>query len=273
MFLVRNTASQTFVIPGSLRAVSGGAAVTSGTLTISKDGTESASAGTLTHIAGGAFKYTPTAGETDCKIMGYVLEGTGAVTLAGSIRTTGADPNNAASLGLTYVVAPPTNWGTLTIGADGIVAADVQEYGGVDVTFADGTIQAVTGNVVRLAANAPSIDLKGRTFQAVAGTGASFAAVIDTYNTSTKDATLDRSASALDTTTQYIVGGIETSRLVVEGSETVIGVLRGILSLAAGNITGLPSAFAFKNQAGTTTRIAGTVDGSGNRTVTSVDFT
>lgn len=273
MFLIRNTAGQSFVIPGSLRAISGGAAVTSGTIRIFKDGSWAASAGTLTHDQEGVFSYAPTQGETDCKVLGWNLTGTGALPLAGSLRTTAADPNNAASLGLTYVVAPPPNWGTLTIGADGIVAADVQEYGGVDVTFADGTLQAVTGSVVRLAATAPSIDLKGRPFQAVAGTGASFAAVITSYNTTTKDATLDRSASALDTTTQYIIGGVESNYLVVEGSETVLSVLRGVLSLMAGNITGLPSAFAFGNRAGTKTVIAGTVDGSGNRTVTSVDLT
>ncbi len=78
-----------------------GTAVTSGTLTISKDGTEASSAGTLTHISGGAFKYTPTQGETDCEIMGFVLEGTGAIPVCGSIRTTACDPNDSVRLGLT----------------------------------------------------------------------------------------------------------------------------------------------------------------------------
>lgn len=105
MFLRRNVASQTFTIPGSLRAVADGAAVTSATIAIQKDGTSAAGAGTLTHISGGAFSYTPTQGETDCQIMGYVLEGTGAVTICGSIRTTNADPNSATSLGLTNLDA------------------------------------------------------------------------------------------------------------------------------------------------------------------------
>lgn len=100
MFLQRNVAGQVFVVPGSLRAIADGSAVTAGTITIVKDGAAAAGAGTLTHISGGAFKYAPTAGETDCKIMGYVLEGTGAITLAGSVRTTNADPNDANALGL-----------------------------------------------------------------------------------------------------------------------------------------------------------------------------
>jgi hypothetical protein len=224
-----------------------GSALTSAVSINIDGGTYGAGAGTLTHRGGGLWRYALTQGETNVDSFGYQFTHATGVAVGGTVLP-------------------------VPFSAGGMLSINVEEYGGVDVTFADGTLQAVTGNVVRLAANAPSIDLKGRTFQAVAGTGASFAAVIDTYNTGTKDATLDRSASALDTTTQYIVGGIETSRLVVEGSETVIGVLRGILSLAAGNITGLPSAFAFKNRAGTTTRIAGTVDGSGNRTVTSVDF-
>jgi hypothetical protein len=104
VFLQRNTASQVFVIPGSLRAVADGSAVTStATITIVKDGTGASGAGTLTHISGGAYKYAPTQGETDCKIMGYVLEATGAITLAGSVRTTNADPNDAAALGLTRI--------------------------------------------------------------------------------------------------------------------------------------------------------------------------
>jgi hypothetical protein len=102
MFLQRNVASQSLVIPGSLRAVADGSAVTAGaTMTVVKDGTSAAAAGTLTHVSGGAFKYAPTQAETDCKILGYVLEGTGAVTVCGSIRTTSADPNDATRLGLT----------------------------------------------------------------------------------------------------------------------------------------------------------------------------
>jgi hypothetical protein len=211
-------------------------------------GTYGAGAGTLTHRGAGLWRYALTQGETNVDSFGYQFTHATGVAVGGTVLP-------------------------VPFSAGGMLSINVEEYGGVDVTFADGTLQAVTGSVVRLAATAPSIDLKGRPFQAVAGTGASFAAVITSYNTTTKDATLDRSASALDTTTQYIIGGVESNYLVVEGSETVLSVLRGVLSLMAGNITGLPTAFAFKNQAGTTTRIAGTVDGDGNRTVTSVDFT
>jgi hypothetical protein len=134
MFLRRNVASQTFTIPGSLRAVADGAAVTSGTITISKDGTEAAGAGTLAHISGGAFKYTPDQAETDCAIMGYVLAGTGAITVCGSIRTTNADPDDAAALGLTNLDAAVSTRSSHSAAA-------------VQTLVAAGSVASVTGNV------------------------------------------------------------------------------------------------------------------------------
>lgn len=102
MFLRRNVASQTFVVPGTLRLIADGSAVTTGaSLTVLKDGTSSASAGTLAHISDGAYKYTPTQGETDCQLLGLVLSASGAVGIATTIRTTNSDPNDAQRLGLT----------------------------------------------------------------------------------------------------------------------------------------------------------------------------
>lgn len=106
MFLQRNTASQVFTLPGTLRVITDGSAVTSGAaLTWIKDGVSGASAGTLTHISDGAYTYAPTQGETDAKICGWVLTKTGAAGIAGSIRTTNADPNDATALGLTMMPA------------------------------------------------------------------------------------------------------------------------------------------------------------------------
>jgi hypothetical protein len=102
MFLQRNVASQVFTVPGTLRAAADGSAVTSGaSLTWVKDGAGGASAGTLTHVSDGAYTYQPTQGETDAKICGWVLSKTGAVGLAGSLRTTNGDPNDGTRLGLT----------------------------------------------------------------------------------------------------------------------------------------------------------------------------
>lgn len=119
MFLQRNTASQVFTIPGTLRAVADGSAVTSGaSLTWIKDGTSGASAGTLTHVSDGAYTYQPTQGETDAKICGWVLSKAGAAGLAGSIRTTNADPNDGVHLGITSLpnTACTTNASLLTSG-------------------------------------------------------------------------------------------------------------------------------------------------------------
>jgi hypothetical protein len=141
MFLIRNQASQVFVVPGSLRAVADGSAVTTGaSLTVVKDGTAAAAAGTLTHISGGAFSYQPTAAETDCKILGYVLGATGAVTVCGSVRTTAADPNNAASLGLTNLDAAVSSRSTY---AGGAVASVTGNVGG-NVVGSVGSLSGVT---------------------------------------------------------------------------------------------------------------------------------
>jgi len=145
VFVQRNTASQVFVIPGSLRAVADGSAVTStATITIVKDGTSGAGAGTLTHISGGAYKYAPTQGETDCKIMGYVVEATGAITLAGSVRTTNADPNDAAALGLTRIDAAVTSRMATYTQPTGFLAATFPTTVASTTNITAGTITTVT---------------------------------------------------------------------------------------------------------------------------------
>jgi hypothetical protein len=123
MFLQRNISGQVFVVPGTLRLLADGSAVTSGaSLTWVKDGTSGAAAGTLTHISDGSFSYQPTQGETDAKICGWVLSKTGAAGLAGSVRTTNADPNDAAALGLTRLDAAITS-ATAILGALNTAAA------------------------------------------------------------------------------------------------------------------------------------------------------
>jgi hypothetical protein len=116
MFLRRNTAGQVFTIPGSLRAVADGSAVTSGTIHVQKDGTDAAGAGTLTHLREGCFQYAPTAGESDCQILGYTLIGTGAIPLSGSVRTTNADPDDGTDLGLANLDAAVSSRSTLGTG-------------------------------------------------------------------------------------------------------------------------------------------------------------
>lgn len=104
----RNTASQTIYLP-CLKLTADGAAVTSSaTLTVSKDGTESASAGTLTHSSGGVWKYTPTQGETDAAIVALILTATGADPVVLNCVTTGADTSAVALGALMPTVASRT---------------------------------------------------------------------------------------------------------------------------------------------------------------------
>lgn len=106
MFLRRNTVGQTFVIPGPLLLVADGSAVTSSaSVTVVLDGISAPGSGLLSHVASGAWSYTPTQTETDCQILGYVLTATGAAAVCGSVRTTNADPDDAAALGLSRLDA------------------------------------------------------------------------------------------------------------------------------------------------------------------------
>jgi hypothetical protein len=172
MFLRRNIANQTFTIPGSLRAVADGSAVTSATIFIQKDGTDAAGAGTLAHLRDGCYKYTPTQGETDCAILGYNLTGTGAVALSGSIRTTGGDPNDSAGLGLSRIDAAISTRSSHTAAAvqalvaAGSVASVTGNVGG----NVSGSVGSVTGNILgNVAGSIGSIAAGGITANSFAG--------------------------------------------------------------------------------------------------------
>jgi len=138
MFLQRNTAGQVFTLPGTLRLVADGSAVTSGaSLTWIKDGTGSASAGTLTHVSDGCYTYAPSQGETDAKICGWVLSKTGAAGLAGSIRTTNADPNDGVRLALTALPNANAN-------ANG--GLPILSVSGTTLAYTVSTLTTYTGN-------------------------------------------------------------------------------------------------------------------------------
>lgn len=147
MFLRKNVASQVFTLPGTLRNISDGSAVTSGaSLTWVTDGTSTAAAGTLTHISDGAYKYQPTQSETNANICGFVLSKTGAVGLAGSVRTTGSDPSDAVRLGLTAMPNIASgNAGAILV--DGTGTAAISNSGGkvlLQATQTGVTIPTVT---------------------------------------------------------------------------------------------------------------------------------
>jgi hypothetical protein len=92
----RNVASQTIYLPQLVLAADGAAVTSSATLTVAKDGTEAASAGTLAHVANGVWKYTPTQAETDAAIVGLVLTATNAVPVVLNLVTTAADTQAVA---------------------------------------------------------------------------------------------------------------------------------------------------------------------------------
>lgn len=117
--LRRNVASQVVYLP-ALKLTADGTAVTSGaSLTVAKDGTEAAASGTLTHYAGGVWKYAPTQSETDCAIMALILTYTAADPVVLNLVTTGAD-TSAVALGANTTA--PDNAGISAAAADAAAA-------------------------------------------------------------------------------------------------------------------------------------------------------
>ena len=103
----RNTASQVIHLP-ALLLTADGAAVTSGaTLSVVKDGSSAASAGTLTHVSGGVWSYTPTQAETDAAIVALILTATSATPVVVNLVTTAAD-TSATAFGANTITPPTT---------------------------------------------------------------------------------------------------------------------------------------------------------------------
>ena len=90
--LRKNVASQ--VITFCLVNATTGAALTGATVTtkVALDGTQSASAGTLTELGSGQYKYVPTAGETNGASVGFLFTATNAVPVNLHVFTTSNDP-------------------------------------------------------------------------------------------------------------------------------------------------------------------------------------
>ena len=105
----RNTASQVIVLPFLGLTADASAVTTGASLTVVKDGTSGASAGTLTHISGGVWKYATTQGETDAAIIGLILSATSAIPVVLNLVTTGADTSAVALGANTTAPATPTN--------------------------------------------------------------------------------------------------------------------------------------------------------------------
>jgi hypothetical protein len=92
MSLRKNVASQ--VVTFCLVNATTGAALTGATVTtkVTLDGTQGASAGTLTELGSGQYKYVPTAGETNGASVGFLFTATNAVPVNLHVFTTSNDP-------------------------------------------------------------------------------------------------------------------------------------------------------------------------------------
>lgn len=99
--LRKNVASQ--VLTFNLVNATTGAALTGATVTtkVALDGSQSASAGTLTELGTGQYKYVPTQGETNGTSVGFSFTATNAVPVNLHCFTLAADPTDAVRFGLT----------------------------------------------------------------------------------------------------------------------------------------------------------------------------
>ena len=88
----RDVAGQ-FVTIGPLLNITNGNAVTSGTITIFDGVSQTAGAGTLTHLAGGIFSYLMTQAETNNNIIGVTLTGASAAPVTLTVPTTAYTAN------------------------------------------------------------------------------------------------------------------------------------------------------------------------------------
>ena len=101
----KNVASQT-VYAVAVNATTGAAETSGVSVAISKDGAASAAGtGTLAHIAEGLWAYTFAQAELNATATGFVFYKSGAVPVGGGVRTTQANPDDAAALGLSNLDA------------------------------------------------------------------------------------------------------------------------------------------------------------------------
>lgn len=135
----RNTAGQVIYLP-QLTTLDGTPITSSATLTVAKDGSESASAGTLAHSDNGVWKYTPTQGETDAAIVGLILTGTSAVPVVLNLVTTAAN-TQAAAFGANTVAPDNAGVAAIKVKTDQMVFSETNSLD-VNVKYYNGTLQS-----------------------------------------------------------------------------------------------------------------------------------
>jgi hypothetical protein len=154
----RNTAGQVIYLP-QLTTTDGAPVESAASITVAKDGSEAASAGTLTHVANGVWKYMPTQSETDAAIVGLILTASGGVPVVLNLITTAAD-TAAVAFGANTTTPPTPNqiMGGLVTGTQpaGSLARFVRDIKQADVLF-EGTIVTATSDTAELNGDATTV--------------------------------------------------------------------------------------------------------------------
>lgn len=148
------------------------------------------------------------------------------LTVAGRLQVVSSDPTDTAlvnvsgrqgsgvlateTVTLNGIVPVPTvevAWNRIMMAQKLASTSGVVAVESVTAT-ATGTLVAVSGDIVQLAANSSNVDLfySGMILRVTGGTGAGFIARILDYNGLTQEAVLDADASALDATSVYRLG-------------------------------------------------------------------
>lgn len=173
--LRKNVASQ--VLTFNLVNATTGAALTGATVTtkVTLDGTQSASAGALTELGTGQYKYVPTQAETNGASVGCSFTATNAVPVNLHCFTIGQDP------ALTTFDTNPIKWNGTAVSAPataGIPEVNVKNINNVSAAAVT-TVKAVQGlavdGVITTLTNLPAITANWLT---AAGTAADFGAEV-----------------------------------------------------------------------------------------------
>lgn len=303
MSLRKNVASQ--VVTFCLVNATTGAALTGATVTtkVTLDGTQGASAGTLTELGSGQYKYVPTAGETNGASVGFLFTATNAVPVNLHVFTTSNDPatvlptasENATAvwdegydghrLIDTFGQIVGENWyeggivaslGTDTINSSSLAASAVSEISNAVVQDVwntslsgfptAGSAGKKLNDLPTANQNADAVWDEARAGHASAGSFGQGVPVSSLANNVVTSASLDASASA------------EFAARILDGENLDAGLtVRHGLELAAGSVlnrltgagTGVEKVRNFSN---TEDLASVTIDGNGNKTVVAYNF-
>jgi hypothetical protein len=215
IMLRKNVASQVITFNG-VNATSG-AALTGATVTtkVALDGTQSASAGTLTELGTGQYKYVPTQAETNGGSVGFSFTATNMVPVNIHCFTIGQDPA-AAQLAANVTQLLGTAW--LTPGTAGTPDVNVKLWNGL-ATVALPLVPTTAGRTLDVSATGE--------------------AGVDWANVGSPTTAVDLSGTTIKTTQKVDVDTIKTNPVVNAGTITfpTTATLASTTNITAGTIT------------------------------------